>query len=189
MRKCLWFLFSPLFAVLLVTGCTSWIEEPTQPFVIPSTLDEYERVLNDSYPGIEHAVITALLSDVLTSVSEEEAGISPLVRNAFLWGDADDPREAFRLSYSGPWLLYYNSIYKANYVISELDTSKNASNNRDRALSLMAEAHLLRAHCYLMLNMLYAETYDESTALLHLGVPAYIGGRWRLLPTRTSVLG
>ncbi|MCY4418653.1 MAG: RagB/SusD family nutrient uptake outer membrane protein [Cytophagales bacterium] len=160
-----------LLGFLLGVGCTQWIEEPVIPYVQPSTVDEYERVLNGSYPGVYHTLLTSLLADVLTLDDTGGQQLSPLVRNAYLWGDADDPQQVgASISFSYPWLQYYGIIYKANYVISEVDTSENVL-ERSRALSLIAEAHLIRAHCYLYLGMLYAETYDPSTALVHLGVP------------------
>ena len=73
--------------------------------------------------------------------------------------------------YSYPWKEFYSAIYPANYVYNAVEVADYEGEEALRAASLRGEAALIRAYCYLMLVILYAENYKAATADATLGVP------------------
>ena len=153
-----------------------------RPVVEPDNLNDYEKVIITSYPPVAHAGLTALLSDELAfrDYSHNNQQIEALYRKAYLWGDSDTSGgisgSAFYF-YSYPWRYFYSSIYSANHLYETIDVEAYTGEEALRAASLKAEAALIRAYCYLMLAILYAENYDEATADTALCVPLELEAR------------
>lgn len=167
-----------VFLCVLCVGC-SWIEEPVRLVVEPNSLDEYEQVIISAYPPVAHAGLTALMSDELAfrDYSHNNPQREANYRGAYLWGDSDSASSLSFYFYSYPWSQFYATIYRANYLYQVIDVDEYSGDAALRAASLKGEAALLRAYCYLMLVMLYAENYDANTAATALGVPLALEAR------------
>ena len=158
-----------LFLFLSLSSCRKYVEIEPQGKIIPSTVNDYQLLLNNSgvfnlsYGSVEYATDNvALLNDSFIN------GFDVRSLNIYKWADLfyqaneDDPE----------WNLFYQQIYNANVAIQGLPNAKSGDENLK--LRLIAEAKVHRAYAYLCLVNLYAKEYHTGSAATDLGVPLLI---------------
>lgn len=149
-----------------VSSCRKYVEIEPQGKIIPSTVNDYQLLLNNSgvfnlsYGSVEYATDNvALLNDSFIN----RFAVQPL--NIYKWADLfyqineDDPE----------WNLFYQQIYNANVAIQGLPNAKSGDENLKQQLIAQAKVH--RAYAYLCLVNLYAKQYQAGSAATDLGVP------------------
>lgn len=155
--------------ILLIMGlssCRKYVEIEPQGKIIPSTVNDYQLLMNNStvfnlsYGSVEYATDNvALLNDAFINSFE----IQHL--NIYKWSELfyqpneDDPE----------WNLFYAQVYNANVVIQGVPNAKSGDENLKQQLIAQAKVH--RAYAYLCLVNLYAKAYRSGTAATDPGVP------------------
>ena len=158
--------------VVMLTGCNDYLDIKPKGEKIPTTVSDYETLLNyESVQKVSDTYPAYLTDDVfLPDVAEGTAtpglnSVDQSIRNLYLFkkevfGDAQD--DEF-------WFASYNRIYYYNTVIDNIMNADGS--DEQQKLSIRAEALISRALEYLYLVNGYAKYYDVRTAESDPGVP------------------
>lgn len=158
--------------VVMLTGCNDYLDIKPKGEKIPTTVSDYETLLNyESVQKVSDTYSAYLTDDVfLPDVAEGTAtpglnSVDQSIRNLYLFkkevfGDAQD---------DGFWFASYNRIYYYNTVIDNIMNADGS--DEQQKLSIRAEALISRALEYLYLVNGYAKHYDVRTAESDPGVP------------------
>ena len=158
--------------VVMLTGCNDYLDIKPKGEKIPTTVSDYETLLNyESVQKVSDTYPAYLTDDVfLPDVAEGTAtpglnSVDQSIRNLYLFkkevfGDAQD---------DGFWFASYNRIYYYNTVIDNIMNGDGS--DEQQKLSIRAEALISRALEYLYLVNGYAKYYDVRTAESDPGVP------------------
>ena len=158
--------------VVMLTGCNDYLDIKPKGEKIPTTVSDYETLLNyESVQKVSDTYPAYLTDDVfLPDVAEGTAtpglnSVDQSIRNLYLFkkevfGDAQD---------DGFWYASYNRIYYYNTVIDNIMNADGS--DEQQKLSIRAEALISRALEYLYLVNGYAKYYDVRTAESDPGVP------------------
>lgn len=156
----------------MLTGCNDFLDIKPKGEKIPTTVSDYETLLNyESVQKVSDTYPAYLTDDVfLPDVAEGTAtpglnSVDQSIRNLYLFkkevfGDAQD---------DGFWFASYNRIYYYNTVIDNIMDADGS--DEQQKLSIRAEALISRALEYLYLVNGYAKYYDVRTAESDPGVP------------------
>ena len=156
----------------MLTGCNDYLDIKPKGEKIPTTVSDYETLLNyESVQKVSDTYPAYLTDDVfLPDVAEGTAtpglnSVDQSIRNLYLFkkevfGDAQD---------DGFWFASYNRIYYYNTVIDNIMDADGS--DEQQKLSIRAEALISRALEYLYLVNGYAKYYDVRTAESDPGVP------------------
>ena len=149
---------------LLIISCDDFLDETPKGIVIPSTVEDYDKMMNDPSP---HGVNLYLdYADPDNGVKMAYLGSSGGANaRAFGWVDFVVNEE----QNDGNWDSFYRNIYIDNEIINNIDNAE-ASNESLRHV-VKADALADRAACYFFLVNMYAKHYDPATASSDLGVP------------------
>ena len=151
--------------VVMLTGCNDYLDIKPKGEKIPTTVSDYETLLNyESVQKVSDTYPAYLTDDVfLPDVAEGTAtpglnSVDQSIRNLYLFkkevfGDAQD---------DGFWFASYNRIYYYNTVIDNIMNADGS--DEQQKLSIRAEALISRALEYLYLVNGYAKYYDVRTA-------------------------
>lgn len=158
--------------VVMLTGCNDYLDIKPKGEKIPTTVSDYETLLNyesvqkvsDTYPA--YLTDDVFLPDVaqgtatpgLNSVDQSILNLYLFKKDVF--GEAQD---------DGFWFASYNRIYYYNTVIDNIMDAEGPSEQQKH--SIRAEALISRALEYLYLVNGYAKHYDVRTADTDPGVP------------------
>ena len=158
--------------VVMLTGCNDYLDIKPKGEKIPTTVSDYETLLNyESVQKVSDTYPAYLTDDVfLPDVAEGTAtpglnSVDQSIRNLYLFkkevfGDAQD---------DGFWFASYNRIYYYNTVVDNIMNADGS--DEQQKLSIRAEALISRALEYLYLVNGYAKYYDVRTAESDPGVP------------------
>ena len=158
--------------VVMLTGCNDYLDIKPKGEKIPTTVSDYETLLNyESVQKVSDTYPAYLTDDVfLPDVAEGTAtpglnSVDQSIRNLYLFkkevfGDAQD---------DGFWFASYYRIYYYNTVIDNIMNADGS--DEQQKLSIRAEALISRALEYLYLVNGYAKYYDVRTAESDPGVP------------------
>lgn len=156
----------------MLTGCNDYLDIKPKGEKIPTTVSDYETLLNyESVQKVSDTYPAYLTDDVfLPDVAEGTAtpglnSVDQSIRNLYLFkkevfGDAQD---------DGFWFASYNRIYYYNTVIDNIMNADGS--DEQQKLSIRAEALISRALEYLYLVNGYAKHYDVRTAESDPSVP------------------
>lgn len=156
----------------MLTGCNDFLDIKPKGEKIPTTVSDYETLLNyESVQKVSDTYPAYLTDDVfLPDVAEGTAtpglnSVDQSIRNLYLFkkevfGDGQD---------DGFWFASYNRIYYYNTVIDNIMNADGS--DEQQKLSIRAEALISRALEYLYLVNGYAKYYDVRTAESDPGVP------------------
>ena len=156
----------------MLTSCNDFLDIKPKGEKIPTTVSDYETLLNyESVQKVSDTYPAYLTDDVfLPDVAEGTAtpglnSVDQSIRNLYLFkkevfGDAQD---------DGFWFASYNRIYYYNTVIDNIMNADGS--DEQQKLSIRAEALISRALEYLYLVNGYAKYYDVRTAESDPGVP------------------
>lgn len=156
----------------MLTGCNDYLDIKPKGEKIPTTVSDYETLLNyESVQKVSDTYPAYLTDDVfLPDVAEGTAtpglnSVDQSIRNLYLFkkevfGDAQD---------DGFWFASYNRIYYYNTVIDNIMNADGS--DEQQKLSIRAEALISRALEFLYLVNGYAKHYDVRTAESDPGVP------------------
>lgn len=170
-----------LLCLFVITSwsCDSILREEPQNKLNPSTVSDYNELLNFGYPTSEDYSEPVPL-EFYTMFMTDDAAIpyynpdnDAYALIPYSFSHAPDElgthEDASMLEGSDKaWKNYYNAIYYANVVLESID---NAGGEAQKRKYLKGEAMVLRAFSYFKLVNLYAKPYDESTVSQDLGVP------------------
>jgi tetratricopeptide (TPR) repeat protein len=172
-------------AIFYLVGCTKsefLNEKPNSGIVVPSTLEDFSRLLdrnNSSSPALPH-----ISSDDYFLPFTVWQGLTVITeKNAHIWAkDIYDGQVA-----RNDWNLPYQAIFYANVVIEEFKKLPLSDQNSLNGKNILGRAFLIRAFHYLQLVQTFSPAYDESTAETDLGLPLRLSPDIDKILPRSSV--
>lgn len=158
---------------MMTTGCKKFLDVKPKGYTIPSTFDDYQRLLNNqSLYRVSSAYPNFLTDDARAGEANDpnRATEYPLlalyIRNLYEFKPGAIYDQGAADSF---WEPAYNHIFIYNTVINNIE--KVADGTDASRKQLKAEALVGRAFEYLTLVNGYAKHYNPATAATDLGVP------------------
>ncbi len=174
-----------LFSFLLLNSCDKYLDIKPKGYVIPQTVEDYERILNDiKLTKILSDGIEKLSDDFYSPVIVEGKDISAVNYRLYFW--LEDPYSTpSDLTYYSYWNMLYNRIYQYNAIINGIDEAAGATQQRKDATK--GRALIGRAICYYYLNNIYGQIPKSKEDQAALGIPLVISNALNEeLPSRSS---
>lgn len=170
-------LYSWLLLGVFCCACNNYLDEIPQNKLKPTTIDDYEQLLNRGYISKQIMPYIDILSDDATLVPEYSSTLSnsraaDIYASAFMWSSS---HETSMPEGDQAFGTFYNSAYYANIVLENIDNAvgieADESKTEELRGSLKGEAYVLRAYSYFNLVNLYAPAYDPATCTTAPGIP------------------
>lgn len=161
-----------LGGLALASSCSKYTDIKTQGSLIPSAIDNYRYILNNTatfeYGGkmTDWAAAEVAIVDSAQQATIEGYSDYFFIRNAYLW---KSPIIEVATSHDPDWDNYYGRIYNCNIITNEVPNSTGGTDSAKA--ELIAEALTHRADAYINLVNEYAKPYNSATASSDLGVP------------------
>lgn len=163
--------FSTLIIIFLINlSCQKFLDKvPDQSLTIPSTLKDFDALLNNNYITQRNMSLGDLSCDDWYCTYSGYQSLPLLVRNCFIW-----QKDIFEGSTSSDWNAAYYAIYYANIVLENIgkisdDTTSTAGHIAFDELK--GRAFFIRAFSYYNLSQIFIVPYDSATATTDLGLP------------------
>lgn len=164
-------LIGAIIVLSLIVACKSGFLDvkPDKALLIPSSLDDYEALVNNERVNIMNTPGLTILgtdnvyltNDMLTGI-----GLTKVEKNVYLW-EKDLFEDA---KYIGDWKRPYESIFYSNVVLEGLDKIKITEDNKSQWNTVYGTALFYRAMGHFNLVRIFADVYD-SDAESKLGIP------------------
>ncbi|MFD2556797.1 RagB/SusD family nutrient uptake outer membrane protein [Sphingobacterium tabacisoli] len=155
--------------LLLLSSCEKYLDIKPKGYVIPQTVEEYERILNN-------AKMTKLLSDGIEQLADDfynptlvkDNRIQEVDYRLYFWlpSPYTTPED---YTYNSYWNMMYAAIYQYNAILNGIDQATGATEERKKIAR--AKALVGRSICYFYLANLYTQQYNETTATSSPGIP------------------
>ncbi|MDX3916959.1 MAG: RagB/SusD family nutrient uptake outer membrane protein [Pseudosphingobacterium sp.] len=142
--------------------------KPSSSIVQPTTLDEFEALLDNAEKVGTTSGLAVLAGDeyIFSSDAIWLSARTATERNSYIWAP-----DIYEGETSPHWDLPYSAIFFANNVLQGLNQINVGQLNLSRWNNIRGWALFVRAFAYYELVTNFAATYDESTASTDLGVP------------------
>lgn len=152
-----------LFLMVLTLGsCKKYLDIEPVGKVIPASAADFRALLTSAYAGFaEHKSLLVIRTDEL-NLDEYGEDYSAL-RDIAKWNDSSPDA----LTTAFPYLAFYNTIFYANEVLTNVEEKAGKSAETDQ---MKGEAYLLRAYCHFELLNMYAKPYNRATAATDRGI-------------------
>lgn len=161
--------------------------KPDQSLVIPTTLGDYERLLNDQF------TFNLYTDQVLGTASADEYYVPDDVLNSspadyyrtlYIW-DKDIEQSSF--GYESDWNSAYKQIFQCNVVLEGIGDLPDAEKSGEMFDIIKGRALFLRSWAFYNLVQTYAMPYDPATAKNDLGIPLRLSSNINQKSVRASV--
>ncbi|MBY0244771.1 MAG: RagB/SusD family nutrient uptake outer membrane protein [Sphingobacteriaceae bacterium] len=154
-----------LLVLFTFSSCKKYLDITPKGKLIPSTEQEFLRVLNSAYAiKTNTKTLLSIRADEFMITKEANAPDYNQYLNHFAWDENNASEQ--QVSYS--WDSEYKIIFYCNYIINEIEKQDNLSVGNKQ---ILGEAHLLRAFTYFNLVNTYGAPFNEQTAATDLAVP------------------
>ncbi|WP_256001929.1 RagB/SusD family nutrient uptake outer membrane protein [Pedobacter deserti] len=156
-----------IFLVLLAivaSSCKDFLEIKPKGIILPEKLSDYEGLLNA--PSMTRTFPINLLDFTDDNLNTFEATVQSPTANGYYWRPILTMNEKASPDVWGP---AYRSIYSANVIINGAGSATDGSDLQKQ--SVIAEALVVRANCYLELLTVFAKAYNPATAATDPGLP------------------
>ncbi|MBV7529625.1 RagB/SusD family nutrient uptake outer membrane protein [Chitinophaga sp. sic0106] len=165
MKKLFLYTFAGL--TIFTASCSKFTEVTPKNMVLPQTVADYEKFLNDLLLADAPFGYNELKNDDIAYTDASVVGLGDQrTAKSYLWLD-----EEFKAAEDdAEWNKSYANIYVCNLVLDRLPQASDAATNGDLK-RLLAEAKIQRAYYYFQLAMLFGNDYQPATAATDLAVP------------------
>lgn len=171
---------------ICATGCKKYLDKkPDQQLAIPATIKDYQALLDNN--NLMNQVLSGSIGEASAdnyylSNSDWASLNSEGEKNMYVWGD-----EIIYSAFPNAWLSLYRTVYYANLVLENIDELIPEPNELDAYNNVIGSARFLRAKSFLQTAVLWAKTYDSSTADTDMGIPLKLSTDFNVPVTRASV--
>lgn len=158
-----------LFLLPFLLSCGKDFLEPksNSAIVIPKTLDDFEKILDNSVINSGAGLPLLSCDDYFIGDSALWASSSATQKKAYIWA-ADIYEGETEVA---DWNIVYRSVFYSNSVLHQLSQSAVYA-DQDRADFTKGWAHFVRAAAFYDLLKNFSKTYkNETEAKVNLGIP------------------
>ena len=161
------FLLLAITAILAGCNKSDFLDKkPNTQLVVPTTLTDFQTLLDDQLVMQETPELGELSSDNYYMLYTTWTGLSAKTQNAYIWakdiyggqGEVQD------------WNLPYKQVFYANVVLDGLDKIKVDESNRQQWNTLRGTACFIRAYAFYNVSQIFAPVYNASTAAKDTGI-------------------
>ena len=158
-----------LVGVVVLPACNKKAfldKKPNTQLVVPTTLADFQTLLDKQYVMQETPELGELSSDNYRMLYSTWVGLTAKSQNAYTW--AQD-------TYGGQvqipdWDLPYRQVFYANVVLDGLTKIKVDESNRQDWNRIKGTALFIRAYAFYNLSQVFSPVYDATTASMDLGI-------------------
>lgn len=147
-----------------LSGCDSFLDVKPKGVLLPETLQDYEAMLNS--PTMTRTFPIILLDFTDDLYHDFDLLNRSASANGYYWRAVLTENEKANPDVWGP---LYRVIYNTNVIINGAPQASDATASEIE--SVVAEALVIRAACYLDLLTVFANAYDPETAAADSGLP------------------
>lgn len=168
MKKNRYSLFVALALVLLVSGCTKFLDTVPDERTQLNSIDKVKALLTSAYPQSSFAALVHFRCDYVSDLGATVNGSQPMsllsfAGDQFIWKEqtetSNDREEAF-------WTDCYSAIAATNHALEALDNLQMKDSE-----AAYGEAYMARAFSHFYLVSLFSELYNPTNASLFPGIP------------------
>lgn len=172
MRNCIILIF-----VCCLAACSKkdfLDEKPDQSLVIPSSLRDYQAILDNDYvmngvlrgTGLVPAMGEMGADDYVIPQDYFNLYMSPFKQHCITWADKVYTGETV-----WDWNIPYISVYYANTALDGVEKISPDPSQADAWNNIKGSALFYRAHLFYQLTQVFAPPYDKATAASAQGIP------------------
>ena len=158
-----------LLITMVAGGCKKAFlnKIPSTELVVPSTLSDYQELLDNTTVMGYTPVLGDVSSDNLYLPDSFWQTLDVSEKNAYIW--AADLYDGQGLI--GDWDMPYQQVFYANEVLEGLAQIPVTTANQAQWQAEQGSALFLRAYAFYNIASLFAPPYDSTTAAMDLGIP------------------
>jgi len=161
--------FYLLLTALVIAGCnkSSFLDKkPDTRLVVPTTLNDFQTLLDNQYVMQETPELGELSSDNFYMTYGVWQGLVVKEQNAYKW--AQDIYDG--IGQVPDWDIPYQQVLYANIVLDGLNKIKADASDLAQWNTLRGTALFLRAYAFHNLSQVFAPMYDPATAAKDMGI-------------------
>lgn len=181
MKKIIYFLLT----LIVFTGCEKFLDvNPSTASVNPTTVAEFQEILNADSLAIGNYMLTDLMSDDVRLTNAALAGQDNFYSRSYLWSNViwNPTDEDYMYSSS------YARILQMNIILSRINTApKDSVNTVENRSNVVSQSLIQRSYYYLQLANVYGAGYNSTTAATDLAVPLVLAPDASAQPSRATV--
>lgn len=164
-------------------------EKPNQSLIIPITLSDFERLLNNQELfniTTDHSLGTAA-SDEYYLPDAVFNGLSyEYVRNQYIWG-SNIEEGSLGSNYGSEWKIGYEQVFYCNVVLEGLEKLSTEEKSSSLYKEIKGRALFLRSWAFYNLVQTYAMPYNPTTAASLPGIPLRLSSDINAVSVRATV--
>ena len=151
-------------AVLAFSSCQKFLDVKPKGIILPEKVADYEAILNS--PSLTKTFQINLLGFTDDNLNTFTSTTTSPEANGYYWRPILTVNERVNPDVWGPT---YRSIYSANVIIKNTPAATEGTDAQKQ--SIIGEAMVIRANCYLELLTVFAKAYNAATADSDPGLP------------------
>ncbi len=159
--------------------------KPSSELFIPSTLDDFQELLDRDAIINETPILGELCSDnyypLTSNMFWQQLNLKE--HNACIW--APDVYQG--QGNVGDWNTPYQAVFYANVVLEGIENVSVNSGNQQRWNAIKGAAYFTRAYAFYNLAQVFAPPYDAATAASDMGIPLRLSSGVDEVSVRASV--
>jgi len=160
-------------------------KKPSTDLVVPSTLDDFQALLDYDQIMRETPVLGELSADNFYLNSSYWSGLGGREKYAYIWAATDS-------FYGGQttaddWNLPYQQVFYANVVLEGLKGVTRNTGNQEEWDALRGAALFIRAYAFYNVAQLFAPVYDVTTAAADPGIPLRLSSDVNTVSVRATL--
>ncbi|BAV07541.1 SusD family protein [Filimonas lacunae] len=174
-----------LLTCFAFTGCSKFLDvTPSTQVVNPSTIADFQEMLNSDSLGIGNYFLTDLMSDDTYMTNNMRGSIDNSYTRSYLWQNTIWNAADVDFMYSGS----YTRILQMNVILSKVTSAPaDTSNTVQNRNMVIAQSLIHRSWYYLQLANIYGPAYQTTSSFTDLAVPLVLAPNAAALPYRATV--
>lgn len=178
-------LYSMVVFIAASGACNKFLDiNPSTQSVNPSTIKDFQEILNSDSLGTGYFFLLDLMSDDARMTDAQTGNGSNIYYRIYHWNST--------IWNAGDTDMIYNSSYtrilQMNVILSRVNKApSDSSNTPENKNNVISQALINRAWYYLQLGNIYGPAYDKASAATDLSVPLILEPQTGTKPSRATV--
>lgn len=171
-----------LCLILSMISCKKYLDaKPDKSLVIPSTLNDFQAILDYTYRMNEGTSYAEASADNYYLNDDDYNSLTDDVKKAYTW-------ENFSYSnYPNDWARVYDVVYPSNIVLEGIEKITPTAQTQVFYNNIKGSALVFRASSLLQGAFIFCKAYDEATSGKDLGLVLRLSSDFNAPSARSSV--
>jgi len=156
-----------ILIAIMLCSCKKFLDEkPNQRLAVPSTLKDYQAMLDVSFRmNTSDPFLGEASADNYFLKTGDWQGMPAWDRNIYIWEKEIDSR------HPNDWSTTYDMVYYANLALEGVQEIERTALNEAQWNNVKGSALLYRARAFLAAAWIWSKSFDSTTAGVEWGVP------------------